>query len=170
MRLFIGLPFPHQVRRDFLLVQKQLQKNAVKGNFTAVGNFHLTLTFLGEVEENRIPAAFAALEAAPMPPVELIFDGLGCFDGGIWYLSPAPCPALAEGQARLERALGRVGFSLEPRPYVPHVTLGRKVLLREGYTPPKVLGRPIAAQSEGPRLFLSHRVAGELTYTPLFPT
>ena len=83
MRLFIGLPFPHQARRDFLLVQKQLQKNAVKGNFTAVGNFHLTLAFLGEVEEERLPAVFPVLESAPIPPIELVFDSLGYFEGGI---------------------------------------------------------------------------------------
>lgn len=169
MRLFVGLPFPHQARRDFLLVQKQLQKRAVKGSFTAVGKFHLTLAFLGEVEETRLPAVFAALEEAPMPPVELVFDGLGCFEGGIWYLAPRPCPPLMEGQERLVEALEHKGFPLVPRPYIPHLTLGRKILLREGYTPPKNLSRPITARSEGPRLFLSHRVEGELRYDILTP-
>lgn len=169
MRLFIGLPFPHQARRDFLLVQKQLQRKAVKGNFTSVGNFHLTLAFLGEVEEDRLPAAFAALEETPMPPVELVFDTLGCFEGGIWYLAPRPCPPLTEGQDRLARALRDRGLALADRPYIPHLTLGRKIILREGYTPPKILGRPIPARSEGPRLFLSHRVEGELRYDILTP-
>lgn len=169
MRLFIGLPFPHQARRDFLLVQKQLQRKAGKGNFTSVGNFHLTLAFLGEVEEDRLPAAFAALEEAPMPPVELVFDTLGCFEGGIWYLAPRPCPPLMEGQDRLARALQDRGLVLADRPYIPHLTLGRKIVLREGYTPPKVLDRPIPARSEDPRLFLSHRVEGELRYDILTP-
>lgn len=170
MRLFVGLPFPHQARRDFLLVQKQLQKHAAKGNFTTVGNFHLTLAFLGEVEESRLSAAFAALDAAPMPPVELVFDALGCFDGGIWYLSPVPCPALMKGQARLAEALEHNGFTVEPRPcYIPHMTLGRKIVLKEGYSPPKSLSRPIPARSEGTRLFLSHRAGGELRYDILTP-
>lgn len=169
MRLFIGLPFPHQARRDFLLVQKRLQRNAVKGNFTSGGNFHVTLAFLGEVEEDRLPAVFEAMERVPMPPVELLFDRLDCFDGGIWYLSPRPCPPLMEGQDRLARALRDRGFSLAQRPYIPHLTLGRKVFLREGYGPRKVLSRPIPARSEGPRLFLSHRVEGELRYDILTP-
>lgn len=169
MRLFIGLPFPHQARRDFLLVQKRLQKNTVKGNFTAVGNFHLTLAFLGEVEESRVPAAFAALEEALMPPAELVFETLDAFEGGIWYLAPGPCSALVNGQERLAEALGRNGFHLEPKPYVPHLTLGRKIVLREGYEPPRRLPRPIPAHSEGPRLFLSHRVEGELRYDVLMP-
>ncbi len=169
MRLFIGLPFLHQARRDFLLVQKQLQRNAIKGNFTAVGNFHLTLTFLGEVEESRLSAVFDALDHAPTPPVELTFDRLDCFEGGIWYLQPVSCPSLFKEQAELERALRKQGFRLEERPYIPHLSLGRKVVLREGYQPPKTLGRPISARSEGLRLFLSHRVDGELRYDILEP-
>lgn len=169
MRLFIGLPFPHQARRDFLLVQKQLQKNALKGNFTAVGNFHLTLAFLGEVEEARLPAVFAALDLAPMPPIELIFDSLGYFEGGIWYLRPAPCPILMKGQEKLMDALERSGFALDAPPYIPHLTLGRKIVLRGGCTPPGSLGRPITARSEGPRLFHSHRVEGELRYDVVVP-
>lgn len=169
MRLFIGLPFSHQARRDFLLVQKRLQKNAIKGNFTAVGNFHLTLAFLGEVEESRLPAIFSAIELAAVPPLKLTFDLLGAFEGGIWYLAPKPCPPLMEGQERLVGSLARNGLPLAPRPYVPHLTLGRKVLLREDYTPPRALGRPITARSEGPRLFLSHRVEGELRYDILAP-
>ena len=169
MRLFFGLPFPHQVRRDILPVQKQLQKNAVKGNFTAVGNFHLTLSFLGEVEEERLPAAFAALDAAAIPPLDLLFDRLGHFEGGIWYIAPTSCPLLRRGQANLAAALTGRGFSLDPRPYIPHLTIGRKILLREGYAPPQTLGHPIPARSEGPRLFLSHRVEGELRYDILSP-
>ena len=65
--------------------------------------------------------------------------------------------------------MARNGFHLVPRPYTPHLTLGRKILLREDYTPPKALGRPITARSEGPRLFLSHRVEGELRYEILTP-
>lgn len=169
MRLFVGLPFPHQARRDFLLVQKRLQRNAVKGNFTSVGNFHLTLAFLGEMEEERLPAVFEAMERVPMPPVELLFDRLDRFDGGIWYLAPKPCPSLAEGQDRLCLALRDRGFSLAQRPYTPHLTLGRKVVFREGYVPRSPLRRPVPARSEGPRLFLSHRVEGKLRYDILDP-
>lgn len=164
MRLFIGLPFPHQARRDFLWLQKRLERHAVKGNFTAVENFHLTLVFLGEVEEQRLPLIFSALEEADLPPLELVFNRLDVFAGGIWHLVPAPCPALMSGQSRLARELRRRGFELEEHPFVPHLTLGRKIVLREGYVPRSPLHRPISARSEGARLFLSHRVEGALRY------
>lgn len=132
-------------------------------------NFHLTLAFLGEVEPERLPRIFSALEEAKVPPLELVFDRLDSFDGGIWYLSPALCPALISGQARLVKALQERNFSLENYSYVPHLTLGRKILLREGYVPRKVLRHPISARSEGARLFHSHRVEGQLRYDILSP-
>ena len=94
MRLFYGLPFPHRVRRDLLLAQRPLLQNSIRGNFTSVTNFHLTLAFLGEVEEARLPLLFSILDAAKQPPFDLLFTHLDHFDGGIWYLSPAPCPPL----------------------------------------------------------------------------
>lgn len=92
MRLFYGLPFPHRVRRDLLLAQRPLLQNSIRGNFTSVTNFHLTLAFLGEVEEARLPLLFSILDAAKQPPFDLLFTHLDHFDGGIWYLSPAPRP------------------------------------------------------------------------------
>lgn len=169
MRLFFGLPFPHQARRDFLLAQKPLVQHSLRGNFTSAANFHLTLTFLGEVEEARLPTLFTLLQEVKHPPFDLLFTRLDHFDGGIWYLAPAPCPPLLTLEKDLTAALRREGFPLPHRPYIPHLTLGRKVVLKEGFTPSPALYRPIPARSEGLRLFLSHRVAGELRYDILTP-
>lgn len=169
MRLFYGLPFPHRVRRDLLLAQRPLLQNSIRGNFTSVTNFHLTLAFLGEVEEARLPLLFSILDAAKQPPFDLLFTHLDHFDGGIWYLSPAPYPPLFTLEKALSAALSREGFSLPERPYTPHLTLGRKIVLRNGFTPSPCLYHPIPAHTEGPRLFWSHRVDGVLTYTPLAP-
>lgn len=169
MRLFFGLPFPHQARRDFRLVQKVLETRASKGNFTAVSNFHLTLSFLGEVEEDNLPTLFSILERVKPAPFDLLFTRLDHFDGGIWYLAPAPCPPLLDFRQRLDEALRQNRFSPEDRPYTPHLTLGRKILLPGDFHPAGPLPHPIPAHSDGPRLFLSHRVEGVLTYTPLTP-
>ncbi len=169
MRLFVGLPFSLEVQRKFLPAQQGLEKAAVKGNFTAAGNFHLTLAFLGEVEDSLLPHAFAALVAVPMEPVSLSFRRLDFFEGGVCYLAPDPCPPLIQGQERLALTLREQGLFLERRPFTPHVTLGRKLVFREGYVPSQSLSPPIQAQSEGARLFLSHRVDGVLRYDILRP-
>ena len=81
-----------------------------------------------------------------------------------------PSAALSGGQAGLEAALRAAGFPLEDRPYVPHLTLGRKLVLPDGSDPAGPLEKPIAAHSPGPRLFHSHREGERLRYTPLDPS
>lgn len=166
MRLFLGLPFQKPDRLAFQTVQARLRQRAAKGNFTALENFHLTLAFLGQIPEERVDAALSALAEAPVPPMDLTFSTLAEFDGGVWYLSPQPCPPLARAQAALCRSLVRAGFQLEERTYTPHVTLGRKITLEEGFDPAGMTFRPIAARSGPGALFLSHRTDGALRYTP----
>lgn len=168
MRLFIGLPFDPEARRAFARAQAELKARASGGRFTSLDNFHLTLTFLGEVEEDRLPAVKAALRAAPVEPMALTFDRLSSFSGGIWHLDPAFSAPLFQAQLRLVRALKREGFPPEERPYVPHLTLGRKITLLPGEDPAGALAAPIPTLSGPGTLFHSHRVEGVLTYTPIF--
>ena len=170
MRLFLGLPFEEQAKDRFARAQGELKKLAGKGNFTARDNFHLTLFFLGEMDTGQADAAKAALMAAHIAPLTLTFDRLSLFPGGIYHLFPEFEPDLYAAQLRLVRALRREGFDIEDRLFTPHVTLGRKVRLAYDVDPTGPLQRPIQAQTGYGTLFLSHRVAGELTYTPLFPT
>ena len=170
MRLFFGLSFDPPARAAFAAVQAQLRRMAERGNFTAPENFHLTLAFLGEVEPARLPELFSLLRTASFPPLALTFDRLDRFDGGIWHLDPMPSAALSEGQAGLEAALRAAGFPLEDRPYVPHLTLGRKLVLPDGSDPAGPLEKSIAAHSPGPRLFHSHREEERPHYTPLDPS
>ena len=90
---------------------------------------HLTLAFLGEVPEVRIPEAEGAAEASGGPPFTLVLDRLGAFRraGIAWAGASQPDPALLRLQGTLAAHLGARGFTLEPRPFSPHVTLARKV-------------------------------------------
>ncbi len=98
MRLFFGLPFDAETCAAVRRVQSlRLEECAQRGRFTDPGNFHLTLAFLGEVEEERLKTLGTILRENPIPPIDLLFDRLGQFGGGIYYLAPRTCPTLFEG-------------------------------------------------------------------------
>jgi len=95
-------------------------------------NLHITLKFLGNVEESLLPKiktnAQAAIEGQSRFQVNV--DKLGSFPHMgypkvIWFgLSSAP-EEIYRLHNELEEQLTKLGFSKEDRDYVPHVTLGR---------------------------------------------
>ena len=98
----------------------------------AAENFHITLKFLGGVDDARIGAFTDALRAAVEG--ERAFDleivGLGAFPSAtrprvLWAGVAAGLESLTSIAGRVDRAMETQGFAFEERPFSPHVTLGR---------------------------------------------
>lgn len=55
MRVFIALDLPQEIKKEIKKIQGLLKKkNLFTGKFTKVENLHLTLKFLGEIDEEKI--------------------------------------------------------------------------------------------------------------------
>ncbi len=89
---------------------------------------HLTLAFLGEVDETRLPELLARPATIATEGFTLNIDRVGVWHhNGIGWVAPSVTPvALAELQERLSDWLESIGFMLEKRAFKPHVTLVRK--------------------------------------------
>ncbi len=164
MRLFIALLFPDEVKDALLDAAEDLRRNAERGVFSRRENFHLTLAFLGEQRDPK-PAG-RAMEAAVGAPFSLRLDRPGRFrrDGGdIWWVGLKDSPPLTALHRRLSEALAREGFEVENRPFRPHVTLGRQVVLTDPGFRPSV--PPLTIHARELCLMRSDRVSGVLTYT-----
>jgi 2'-5' RNA ligase len=97
-------------------------------------NIHLSLKFLGEVEEAREPELREALQRAagtgPEPrPLTLQITGFGVFPDyhrpHVLWAGVTPDPGLELLQHGVEQAFAPLGFPTEARAFRPHVTLGR---------------------------------------------
>jgi 2'-5' RNA ligase len=100
--------------------------------WVATGNLHVTLKFLGHVDEARVAEIQAALDRAVggAAPFELGVERLGAFPTAtrprvIWAGMADGVAALGELAARVDAELARVGFEPEARAFSAHVTLGR---------------------------------------------
>jgi 2'-5' RNA ligase len=100
--------------------------------WVAADNLHVTLKFLGEVEDGRVDPVLEALRAAvaASEPFDLDVRGLGAFPSPgrprvLWAGIDRGAQALAAVAGRVEAALTRLGFAPEGRPFAAHVTLGR---------------------------------------------
>jgi RNA 2',3'-cyclic 3'-phosphodiesterase len=97
------------------------------GRVTRAGTIHLTLAFLGDIEEERISslkgAARASAGEAHMLPIEQ--SGYWKHNRIVWA-GPKETPAALESLAvDLKNRLLESGFTLEARPFAAHVTLAR---------------------------------------------
>lgn len=130
-RLFIAVSIPESVREN--LARVGTAANARGAKWVRPENYHLTLAFLGEVEERRAidaeEAAFAATEGYE-EPFRLVAQGLGAFPNEertkvLWAGLTGDVPALIEMQTNLTAELRRAGFALEEKRFRPHITLAR---------------------------------------------
>jgi len=142
VRLFVALELPDDVRERLAI----LAGGVPGARWTAPESLHLTLRFIGEVEEHRLCEADAALGFVEVEPFPLTLSGVGQFGSGgrprsLW-VGVAECPALFQLQARVASALARAGLPADERKFSPHITLAR---LRD--TPIERIGRYIAANN-----------------------
>jgi RNA 2',3'-cyclic 3'-phosphodiesterase len=94
---------------------------------------HLTLAFLGEVDDSRRRAVLDAAKFRARP-FELVIDRTGAFRrAGVAWAGPSESPKeLLDLQARIQSRLRERGFALDERPFAPHVTLARRTLRLAG--------------------------------------
>lgn len=128
MRLFIALPLTQCATKALQRCTDSLAPHLTSGRIVDSDNYHITLSFLGEVSENNliyIQSAMDAIKAMPAPT--LSFVGLGNIRSSeIVCAKLKKSDKLFDLQSALANELEQRGFAVEHRAYRPHVTLIRK--------------------------------------------
>jgi len=132
VRLFFAVNVAPEIRERIAEVQKPLIATGADVKWVEAGNVHVTLKFLGEVSEDRVPAIVAqASEAAGSArPFFVAFGGLGAFPSEraprvAWVGMTKGFQEMSALARELEARLEGLGFKREGRPFSAHVTLGR---------------------------------------------
>lgn len=135
-RVFFAL-WPEPAVRD--RIQAALaQLPRIRGRPVGRANWHITLSFLGAIDEQGLAAATAAAEAVDAARFELVLDQFGHFPrAGVVFLGAGAVPeAGAALVAALDQRLEQAGFEPRWRPWRPHLTLWRKNRRRPRLTGP----------------------------------
>lgn len=169
IRCFVGLPLPEAWRLALNRVTARLAlRLASRIAWTGPDNWHLTLKFLGEVDEARLPEVAAALGSIDFAAPCLRLGRAGGFGPGaapktLWAgleLGEQACASLA---GDVDRALALCGFAPERRPFRAHVTLGRVKAAAVGddwAAPGEELVREVFAPARPGRLVLWRSILG----------
>lgn len=157
MRLFAGIELPPDARAVFANVQERLRDAGLDARYDPPENLHLTLAFLGNVEDERLGEISQALAGAAQrsAPFAMTFDRLGAFPHErrprIVWIGPRAQPAqFRELAAAVRSEFAGLGFSFEDDA-VAHVTIAR---IKGGGTHPVPLLEPARTQIEVARIAL----------------
>ncbi|MFN3346241.1 MAG: RNA 2',3'-cyclic phosphodiesterase [Candidatus Bipolaricaulaceae bacterium] len=132
MRLFFCIELREDVRRALTEVAQECRRVLGPGSWVPPENYHLTVRFLGETPEEKLPQLLEAGKnvAAQTKPFALRLDTLGGFPQlkaarVLWVGPRAAAPEFRKLCQQMEEAVQALGFPGEKKEALPHVTLAR---------------------------------------------
>ncbi len=130
MRLFVALEIPSVVRENLAALLKSLRAVSPQTRWVHPENLHVTLKFIGEVQEPKLAAIRSALAGVCSDqPVTFDFRGLGFFPNDkhprVFWAGIEASPNLITLAADIDKAMGTLGVPRGQRPFSPHLTLAR---------------------------------------------
>jgi 2'-5' RNA ligase len=121
LRLFVGIGLPPELKLRLSLLAAGVPGAA----WVDPGNYHLTLRFIGEVDEGQAADIDDALARLRAKPFDIALAGIGHFGLRQLWVGVERNPALQHLHEKVDTAINRLGFMPEERRYTPHVTLAR---------------------------------------------
>lgn len=132
MRTFIAIELPENIRMWLGNLQKELKSSQADVKWVEPKNIHLTLKFLGEIDEKKIEKIIKIMDEAvkEKPTFTMRINSIGAFPSlslprVIWV-------GLDKGENEtkliagdLEEKIAKTGIPKEERPFSSHITLGR---------------------------------------------
>lgn len=124
-RLFVAIDLPEHIKDD------------ISSTFMAIpgtrwiedAQLHLTLRFIGEVDNTITEKVALSLNSATVAPFNLVLKGVGHFpprrEPRILWVGIADNPELTKLQNKIERAIISTGIAPDARKFHPHITIAR---------------------------------------------
>jgi len=178
VRTFIAIALSDEIRTRLAAAQERLRAANCPVKWVKPDLMHVTLRFLGEIQEPAIPDIERTLASAAhgVRPFQVTVAGLGAFpERGaprVLWAGLSDNGSLALLNRRIEDSLSQLGFAPQDRPFSPHLTLGRVKDPRRAHALRRLLDKHASATFgsctiEELLLILSVVSPAGPTYTPL---
>jgi len=171
--LFIALNFKNEAKTRINEIIKKVKSNSIQGKFVNEEHIHLTLEFLGEIQNNRLNLIKEVMNQLEFESFAFRLTKIGYFkrpEGNIYWLGIEDNDTLFQIHKKLYQNLMDKGFELEEREYKPHITLGRKVKLNDSFNTNELddIIRNIDIDIDKVDLMKSELLNGKLKYSVVY--
>jgi 2'-5' RNA ligase len=127
-RVFIAIDLPDAIRERIAETQKALARSDARLTFVAPRNMHLTLKFIGEVDDGTLEAIRSALPGVTAVPFEIAIMGVGANNPRrprVVWSNIEDAGKTGGLHDAIEGVLAPLGIEREERAYTPHITIAR---------------------------------------------
>ncbi|HOX35472.1 MAG TPA: RNA 2',3'-cyclic phosphodiesterase [Methanoregulaceae archaeon] len=128
VRAFLALELSEGIRSALAGAQDVLRRCSARLTFVAPAQIHVTVKFLGEVDDKKIPALIDAVKTVPGSPFPVRAGRITVNNPRRPFTVWSVVDDGGQGAAlrdRIESALAPVGFPREARPFTAHATVAR---------------------------------------------
>ena len=123
MRLFVAILLSDEMKSSMISSMHELKKAGIRGSYVPAQNLHLTLAFIGEVQDAA--TVKEALSGVKFKPFRLSPTELGSFGDLVW--AGLKGNQGLNGLVRdIRAALDAAGIDYDHKKFVPHITMIRK--------------------------------------------
>ncbi len=127
MRCFISIDIPKEIQQQIEKIQEELPE--FSGKTTETENLHLTLKFLGEIEENTLNKIKEKLKGILFKKFESEIDSMGVFSEKFIRIIWLHLSGVEKLQKEVDKSLKGV-FEPEER-FMGHLTIARLKSIRD---------------------------------------
>jgi 2'-5' RNA ligase len=135
MRLFIAIELPDEIKKQL----EGMRTHIPGSRWVPLEQIHLTLAFLGYVDDATLDLLTGALATIKAPGFNLCFSDTGCFPDRrrprVLWVGLEPEPLLSRLASLVREAVLACNIPQEERPFSPHITLARLK-----FPPPREVG------------------------------
>jgi RNA 2',3'-cyclic 3'-phosphodiesterase len=125
IRLFAALDVSSELKNQ---IEALPRKGLDSARFSHMDDLHITLRFMGEVEDNKLPEIEEVLEGVRVKEFTVVVKGLALFEKkkqSVLYANVESVRSVTNLSAEVTERLQKIGFVFNEQFYKPHVTIAR---------------------------------------------
>lgn len=172
MKTFIALRFEEEPNNIIYDILGEVKAFSDSGNFTDKFNLHLTILYIGETSEEFLETMKSKLMEIDLQKFDYKTNQIKSFQKSnsrlIVYLGVDKTEIIENLYNLVRIKLEEIGLNFENNKYIPHITLGRKIRMKNNKSLQDIYCNSLTLSANRISIMESKKVQNKLVYEELF--